>query len=80
MILFCITVMLIINLAEKISDYKRTKKQIHQYSYGNMEVINYFGWRDCDNKGKIINPNNLHEYPTSYIDDKRTKLIKKNGF
>lgn len=80
MILFCITVMLIINLAERISDYKKEKKRTHQYLDGNMEVINYFGWRDCDNKGKLINPNNLHEYPANYIDDKRKKIIKKNGF
>ena len=80
MILFCITVMLIINLAEKISDYKRTKKQYREYLYGNMEVINYFGWRDCDNKGKLINPNNSHEYPAKYVNDKRKKFIKKNGF
>lgn len=80
MILFCITVMLIINLAEKISDYKRRKKQTHQYLDGNMEVINYFGWRDCDNKGKLINPDNSHKYPTNYIADKRKKFIKKNGF
>lgn len=80
MILFCITVMLIINLAEKINNYKRTKKQTHRYLDGNMEVINYFGWRDCDNKGKLINPNNSHEYPAKYVNDKRKKFIKKNGF
>lgn len=71
MILFCITIILIINLAEKISDYKKAKKQMQEYLNGNMEIVNYFGWRDCDNKGKIINPNNSYEYLAKYLDDKR---------